>query len=98
MTRILTTEERAAVARAYAEGKPVKDIAAEHGLHVARPTEIAKQMGVPLRVRHTRQAELRCKVGKSLKERLRMAAKRQNTIPDVIVREALAAYLGGPLL
>jgi len=96
--RVLSPSEKDAVAKAYAAGKPVKVIAAEHGLHLARPTAIAKELGLPLRVRHAGQGQIKVKIGKALKERLRMAAKRQNTTIEIIVREAVAAYLGGPSL
>lgn len=96
--RSLSETEKTEIAQAYAQGVPVKVIAAEHDLHLSRPTAIAKKLGVPLRVKHSGRGQIKAAIGKALKERLRMAAKRQRTTPDVIVREALAAYLGGPSL
>lgn len=96
--RVLSPAEKTAIAKAYADRIPIKQIAADHDVHLSRPTAIAKEMGLPLRVKHTGQGQIKAAIGKALKARLQMAARRQNTKPDIIVREALAAYLGGPSL
>ncbi len=93
----ITDADRDAIVEAYLAGEPVKVIAHRFGCCIGLPTYLAKRRGHPMRQKRTKGV-VRADVGRSLKARLQMAAQRQNTKPDIIVREALAAYLGGPSL
>lgn len=93
----ITDADRDAIVAAYLAGEPVKKIAHRFGVGIGLPTYLAKRRGHPMRQKR-KKGVVRAEVGRALKTRLEMAARRQNTKPDIIVREALAAYLGGPSL
>lgn len=89
----MTEENRQRIIRQYRSGTALKIIAERFGLTIDQVSVIARKAGCEPRSVHNPQAMV-VRVRPSLYERLRKAAKDQRTSPEVLAREAIAAYLG----
>lgn len=89
---MITDEDRDAICAAYLAGEPVKVIAARFGCGIGLPTYLAKRRGLPMRQIRPKGL-VKARLGGALKARLQIVAKRERKTPDVLIREAVSAYL-----
>lgn len=89
----LTAEQRDEIVRQFVAGVPLKDIAAAFGTYKGFVSALALRRGcAPRHVygRTARSIRLRPDVDAALER----TARRQRTSPNVLIGEAIAAYLG----
>lgn len=89
----MTEENRQRIVRQFKTGTALKVIADRFGVTVDTVSAIARKAGCEPRAVHNAQAMV-VRVRPAIYERLRKVAKDQCTSPEVLAREAIAAYLG----
>lgn len=93
MSAGLKPDQKDEIARRFDLGEPLDAIAADFGTYKGFVSRIAKQRGCA--PRHVfRRVELPVKLLPAVYDRLRATADKQRTSPEVLAREAIAAYLG----
>ncbi|TCR64672.1 hypothetical protein [Bosea sp. BK604] len=91
----ITEEQRDEIVERYVAKEPLKAIAADFGVYEQFVSRLALQRGArPRDVRAARARELTLKLWPAVHDRLIAFAKEGNTSPEVVAREAIAAYLG----
>ena len=91
--RTLTGEQRDEIVRRYRKREPTKVIAADFGVTDQYVSELSLRRGAESR-HPLRRGVLTIKLRAAELAELRKQAKEQSVRPDVIGREAIAAYLG----
>jgi signal transduction histidine kinase len=89
----MTEPNKQKIRALHRAGEPLKLIAGRFGVSVAKVSAIALQMGCEPRHVHAPRL-MTLKLRPSLYDDLALTARLQHTSPDVIAREAIAAYLG----
>jgi hypothetical protein len=89
----MTEANKAKIVSLHKAGEPLKRIADRFGISIAKVSAIALQMGAEPRHVHAPQ-RLTLKLRPSLYDDLALMARTQRSSPEVIAREAIAAYLG----
>lgn len=89
----MTEANRQKILDLYRAGHPYKVITARFGVTIDYVAALARRNGCePRAVHNPRTMVLR--VRPAIYDRLRAVAKEQRTSPEVLAREAIAAYLG----
>lgn len=89
----MTEANKQKIVALHRKGEPLKVIAHRFGISMAKASEIALKGGSQPRHVHA-PLPLTLKLRPALFDDLALTARRQHTSPEVLAREAIAAYLG----
>lgn len=89
----MTEENRKKIAALHDQGVPLREIAERFGITLGRASQIALLAGAKPRHVHPRR-DITLRLRSEIYDELALAARAQFTTPEVVAREAIAAFLG----